>query len=413
MLIRKTFKYRLSTGKAVTARLDWVLWKCRTLYNDALTERRLAYSMCGVSISYYDQANQLPEIKDTLPDYREIGSHVLQDTLRRLDKAFANFFRRVKRHETPGFPRYKGRGNFDSFTYPDVSGWKLEGDILTLTKIGPLKIKLHRPIEGKIKTVTIKREGEHWYVCFSCEIEQDIQPVAVISEVGIDVGLEKFATLSTGEQIANPRFFRLSADKLIAKQQALARCVKGSNRRDKVRKQVAGGHRKVANQRRDFQHKQSRRLVDAYDAIYVEDLQIANMSKRAKPKVDEAATAAVGETVYAHNNAAAKSGLNKSIADAGWRYFLQMLAYKAANAGKLLLIVNPHLTSQTCSGCGAVKRKELSERWHSCECGAKRDRDEEAARVIFKLGTSLRLELAQSAMLTRLRVGSSQYNFGS
>lgn len=392
MLYRKTFKYRiLDPNQATIAKLDWVLWKLRTLYNDALTERRLAYSMRGVSISYYDQANQLSEIKDIDTDYREIGSHVLQDTLRRLDKAFAGFFRRVKQGQTPGYPRYKGRGRYDSITFPDSQGWKLEGDVLTLSKIGSVRITLHRPIEGKIKTVTIKRDGAHWYVAFSCEIEQDDQPVAVRSEVGIDVGLEMFATLSNGEQIANPRWYRLSADKLVAKQQALARCVRGSNRRDKVKKQVAAQHRKVANQRKDFQHKLSRRLVDSYDAIYVEDLQIKNMGKRANPIVDEAATAIQGEIVYAHNHASAKSGLNKSIADAGWGYFLQMLDYKAENAGKLLLKVNPRYTSQACSGCGVVVKKALDERWHSCECGVELGRDHNAALNVQRLVPSLRL----------------------
>jgi putative transposase len=408
MLIRKTFKYRLADpSKAVAAKLDWVLWRCRELYNSALTERRLAYSMRGVSISYYDQANQLPAIKEVLPEYGEIGSHVLQDTLRRLDKAFAAFFHRVMRGEKAGFPRYQGRNRFDSFTYPDIAGWKLEGNILTLSKIGNVRVKLHRPTLGKVKTVTIKREGEHWYVCFSCELEQDVTPVPIVSEVGIDVGLEKFATLSSGEQIANPRYFRLSADKLLARQQALSRGVRGSHRRDKVRSLVARLHRKVANQRRDFQHKLSRRLVAEYDAIYVEDLQIANMSKRVKPIVDEAASAVQGETVYAHNHAEAMSGLNKSISDAGWGMFLQMLAYKAVNAGKLVLKVKPQYTSQVCSGCGVVVKKELSERWHSCPCGVELDRDVNAAINILRLGTSLRNEFAQSAMLTPLGVGSS------
>ncbi len=395
--MRKTFKYRLYPSKQVASRLDWVLWKLRTLYNDALTERREAYRMRGVSISYYDQANQLPAIKEILPEYAEIGSHVLQDTLRRLDKAFSAFFRRVKRGEKAGYPRYQGRGRFDSFTYPDIAGWKLEGSTLTLSKIGNIRVKFHRPIEGHIKTVTIKREGEHWYVCFSCEVEQDITPVAIQSEVGIDVGLEKFATLSNGEQIANPRYFRLSADKLLAKQQQLSRCVRGSNRRAKVRKQVATPHRKVANQRHDFLHKQSRQLVNRYDAIYVEDLAISSMVRTPKPKQNE-------YSEYLPNGAAAKSGLNKSISDAGWEMLLQMLAYKAANTGKLALKVNPRHTSQVCSGCGAISKKELSERWHECACGVSLDRDHNAAINILRLGTSLR----ESAMLTRLRVGSSR-----
>ncbi len=395
MLIRKTFKYRiLDPNKQVATKLDWVLWKCREVYNASLTERREAWRMCHKSISYEAQANQLPAIKEIAPEYKEIGSHVLQDVLRRSDKTHQAFFGRFKRGEKAGFPRYKGRSRYNSFTYPDIAGWKLTGNTLHLSKIGSVRIKLHRPIEGRIKTVTIKREGAHWYVMFSCEIEQEVAPVAIVTEVGIDVGLEKFATLSNGEQIANPRWYRLSADKLAAKQQALARCVRGSNHRSKVKRQVAAWHRKVANQRRDFQHKLSRRLVDTFDAIYVEDLQIANMSKRAKPVVDEAATAIQGATVYAHNHASAKSGLNKSISDAGWGYFLQMLAYKAESAGKLLRKVNPRYTSQACSGCGVVVKKALDERWHSCECGVELDRDHNAALNICKLGTSLRLSSA-------------------
>ncbi len=405
MLIRKTFKYRLRVSKTVVARLDWVLWRCRELYNAALTERREAYRMRGSGISYYDQANQLPEIKEALPEYAEIGSHVLQDTLRRLDKAFAAFFRRVKRGDKPGFPRYVGRGRFDSFTYPDVAGWKLEGDTLTLARIGAVRVKLHRPIEGKIKTVTIKREGEHWYVCFSTQQDQDIGSVPIKSEVGVDVGVEKFAALSNSEVIANPRYYRLSADCLVAKQQQLSRCVRGSHRRDKVGRQVATIHRKVRSQRRDFLHKQSRHLVDEYDAIYVEDLRIKNLVRRPKPRPGDVVA---GEPEYLPNGASAKAGLNQSISDAGWGMFVQLLTCKAVWAGKLLLKVNPRNTSQICSGCEVVVAKDLAERVHHCPtCGLYLDRDVNAARNILKLGTSLRNEVTQSAMPGPKGPGSS------
>jgi len=381
MLIRRTYKYRLRVSKTTAARLDWVLWQCRQLYNAALQERIGAYQMRRVSVNYYDQANQLPSIKEVCPEYKEVGSHVLQDVLRRLDKAFQNFFRRVKQGQTPGFPRYQGRNRYDSFTFPDIAGWKLDGDRLTLSKIGDCRIILHRPLEGSIKTVTIKREGQHWYVCFSCEVEVAVPTVAVQSEVGLDVGLLHWATLSSGEQIANPRYLRKSLAKLKVEQQSLALKRRGSNRRKQQVRRVAELHRRVANQRKDFAHKISRRLVDSYDAVYTEDLRLTNMVKL-------------------HNMAL-------SFHDAGFGMFNAFGAYKAASAGKLWLQVNPRYTSQTCSGCGVIQKKELSERWHSCLCGTELDRDHNAAINILRLGTSLRVG-QPTAMLTPLGVGGSR-----
>src|SRR6266571_5419311 len=164
-LMRKTYKYRIYPNKQTEKKLFWTLTRCRELYNAALSERRDAYKYTKKSITYDDQQNDLPEIKREIrEEYQDIAAHVLQDVLRRLDRAFQNFFRRVKNGEDPGFPRFQGRNRYDSFTYPDGAGWKLEGDRLDLTKIGSAKVKLHRPIEGKIKTVTIKREVDQWYV---------------------------------------------------------------------------------------------------------------------------------------------------------------------------------------------------------------------------------------------------------
>jgi putative transposase len=222
------------------------------------------------------------------------------------------------------------------------------------------------------------------------EVEE--QPLPERDEsVGIDLGLLHFATLSTGETIENPRYFRKGEKKLEKLQQVLARKKRGSHRRKKAVKQVAKAHRKVRKQRADFLHKESRKLVNAYGTIVFEELQPANMSRRAKPKQDE-------ETgKYLPNGASAKSGVNKSIHDAGWGQFVQYCTYKAANAGRTVVQVNPRYTSQVCSGCGTVKKKELSERWHSCECGAELDRDHNAAINILRLGRSQRPAMAVEA----------------
>jgi putative transposase len=377
---KQAYKFRLYPTKKQAQALHWTLDRARELYNAALQERRDAYRMAGKSLTYYDQANQLPEIKAIREEYRDIHSQVLQEVLRRVDKAMKAFFRRVKVGEKPGYPRFQGKNRYDSFTYPQM-GFSLTADSrICLSKIGSLKVKLHREIKGTIKTCTIKREGDSWFVVFACEVApEELKENA--EAIGIDLGLLHFATLSDGSTIENPRYYRKAQKRLENLQQFLSRKKRGSNRRRKAVKQVAKAHRKVANQRKDFLHKQSRRLVNSYGLIVFEELQPANMSKRPKPKQDENGT-------YLPNGAAAKGGLNKSILDAGWAQFQQYCSYKAANAGRSILLVNPNYTSQVCSGCGTVKKKELSERWHSCECGTELDRDHNAAINILRLGRS-------------------------
>jgi putative transposase len=378
---KQAYKFRLYPTRKQQERLQWVLDRARELYNAALQERRDAYRMAGKSITYYDQANQLPEIKQDREEYQDIHSQVLQDVLRKVDKAFKAFFARCKRGDTPGVPRYKSRNQFDSFTYPQ-GGYSLTHDSrVCLSKIGSVKVKLHREIKGTIKTCTIKRAGDCWYVVFACEVETELLPVSN-EAIGIDLGLLHFATLSDGSTIENPRYYRKGERKLATLQQALARQKRGSTRRKKAVKQVGKAHRKVANQRRDFLHKASRNLVNAYGTLVFEELQPANMSKRPKPKQDEGGN-------YLSNGASAKGGLNKSIVDAGWAMFQQFCTYKAANAGREVLFVNPKYTSQICSGCGQVRKKELSQRWHSCECGCELDRDHNAAINILALGRSV------------------------
>jgi putative transposase len=380
--MRKAFKYRLSPNKEQERLLFWTLARCRELYNAGLAERKEAYRLAGKSISYYEQKRDLPAIKTAIrPEYQDIHSQVLQDVLLQLNRAFENFFRRIKNGEEPGYPRFQGRNRYNSFTYPQ-GGYSLTHDSrLCLSKIGSIKIRLHREIEGTMKTCTIKYEAGQWYAVFSCEVEQ-LEPLPLVaSEIGIDLGVTHFAALSDGTFIESPRYYRKAQKQLERLQQALARKKRGSHRREKARKAVARAHRKIANQRRDFHHKHAKKLVEEHQLIVFEELEITNISKRAKPKQDEQGT-------YVPNGAAAKSGLNKSILDAGWGQFQQIVSCKAAWAGRTVMFVNPRSTSQVCSQSGVVKKKSLEERWHSCECGCELDRDTNAAINILRLGRS-------------------------
>ncbi len=405
----KAFKYRIYANKSTTEKLQWILDRCRELYNAGLQERRDAYEL-GVrrhpgyydeetrkhltrehAVGYYEQKRELVEIKEERPEYQEIASHVLQDVIMRLKRAYDDFFRRVQNGEQPGYPRFQGKNRYDSFCYPDGAGWKLEAKErpankkgivrvnLKLTKIGTVKLHLHRNIEGAIKPLTIKREGEHWYAIFTCEIGQT-EPLPVSYEdVGIDLGVTHFAALSNGEFIDHPRYLRKAEKKLAKAQQAISRKKRGSHRRKKAVQQVANCHRKIANQRKDFQHKAARNLVNQYQVIVLEDLKTANLTKRPRPKQDE-------NGQYVPNGAAAKAGINKSILDAGWSTFTAMVSVKAAWAGRTVIFVDPSKTSQICPKCGAVRKKTLEERWHSCPCGCELDRDTASAKVILDLG---------------------------
>jgi putative transposase len=406
----KAYKYRIYANKRTTEKLQWILDRCRELYNAGLQERRDAYDMHvkqhpgyydeetrkrlthELTTDYYEQKRELVDIKELRPEYQEIASHVLQDVIMRLKRAYDNFFRRVQNGEQPGYPRFQGKGRYDSFCYPDGAGWKLEAKErpankkgivcvnLKLTKIGTVKLHLHRNLEGSIKTLAIKREGEHWYAVFTCEIgTPELFPISY-EDVGIDLGVTHFAALSNGELIDHPRYFRCAEKKLALAQQALSRKKKGSHRGKKASRQVAKYHRKIANQRRDFHHKASRKLVNRYQVIVFEDLQVKNLTKAPTPKQDEI----TGK--YLPNGASAKAGLNKSMLDAGWSTFTNMVSVKAAWAGRTVIFVNPSKTSQTCPNCGTIRKKTLDERWHSCLCGCELDRDTASAKVILDLG---------------------------
>jgi len=382
MLTRKAFKYRLCPTKQQEHHLLFVLRRCRELYNSGLEQRRAFYQMRRKSLGYTRQAAELIEIKKAYPAYQDIYGQVLQDVLRRLDKGFAAFFRRLKNGEKPGYPRFKGPNRYDSFTYPQ-SGFALAGKVLTLSEIGDLKIRLHRPVVGQVKTCTIKRDSNHWYVIFSCQVEDELLP-SCQDAVGIDLGLLHFATLSTGETIENPRHYRKGLKRLKLLAQIKDHCQKGSRRRKRAAIALAKVHRKVRNQRKDFHHKAARALVNGFGLLVFEDLQIMNMSAAPEPKPNPEK-----EGSYLPNGAAAKAGLNQSILDAGWGQFQQFCVAKAASAGRRVLFVDPYNTSQQCSNpeCGKLVPKDINVRWHSCpHCGLELDRDHNAARNILFRG---------------------------
>jgi putative transposase len=361
---RKTYKEKLRPTPAQERALDAVLWRCRDLYNAALEERISAWQRRRVSISRYGQEAELKGIRADFSDYAAIHSHILQDVLARLDRTYQAFFRRVQRGEKAGFPRYKSIDRYHSFTYKEYgNGATLDNGVLVLTKIGRIRVHWSRPVEGTPKTVTISKEADGWYVAFSCT-DAPIHPLPPTrQETGIDLGLESFATLADGARIFTPSYYRKAEAYLRRCQRRVARRKKGSRRRRKAIVLLTKAHQHIRNQRRDFHHQQARQLVQQYDTIYYEDLQVANMVRNHR--------------------------LAKSINDAGWSAFLTILTFKAASAGKRVQAVNPAFTSQKCSGpdCGTIVSKGLSIRWHRCpDCGTSLHRDHNAALNILRLG---------------------------
>ena len=361
--MQRTYRFRIYPSDEQEEELGQWLNVCRHLYNDSLAERKEAYERDKITINYYDQANALKAAKETDERLRAVHSQVLQDVLRRLDKSFQNFFRRVKNGEKPGYPRFKSQDRFMSFTFPQ-SGYKIEEGKLILSKIGAIKLIQHRaiPEEGRIKTCTIKRDVDQWYVTFVVELpDMVVEKKELKSAVGIDLGLNEIATLSTGEKVENPRWLRRSEKKLAKVQRRLSRKKKGSKNRQKQKTVVAKTHRKIRNQRTDFNHKISRELVNHYDLIIFEDLKVKNMLKNPY--------------------------LAKSISDASWNQLVNFTTYKAEWAGGVVELVNPNGTSQLCSGCGIEVKKSLAARTHHCPyCGLMMDRDENAALNILNRG---------------------------
>jgi putative transposase len=364
--IRKTFKYKLRPTPQQERELERVLLLCRHLYNTALEQRITAWRRCGVSVSRYEQEAELKDIRAEFPEYASLHSHLLQDVLAGLDKTYQAFFRRVRRNKKAGFPRFKGRNRFHSFTLKEYgNGVRLDNGFLVLSKIGPVAIRWSRPIEGTPKTVTISKEADGYYVAISCADVPVHQLPITGQETGIDMGLESFATLANGQRIIAPTYYRKAEAYLRRCGRRVARRKKGGHRHAKAVKLLAKAHQHIANQRRNFHYQEAAKLVKAYDSIAYEELRTANMVKN-------------------HH-------LAKSISNAGWSAFLSILTFKAEGAGKRVESAPPAYTSQACSGCGLIVQKGLSVRWHSCpDCGASLQRDHNAALNILRLAQEQR-----------------------
>jgi len=349
----KTYKYRLYPTSQQIIILNKILGMCCWLYNSALQQRIEIYQKYKKGINCTYQQNELPNCKKEIPEFNNIYSQVLQNVLKRLDNTYQSFFKRLQLKDMKvGFPRFKSKNRYDSFTYTQT-GFKIINRKLRLSKIGDIKLKINREIKGIIKTCTIKKDIDRWYVCFSVEIGFNILPKTGKS-IGIDVGITNFAVLSDGNIIENPKFLKKSEKQLKRKQRRLSSKKKGSNNRKKQRLLVAKQHRKIREQRNDFHHKESRKLVNNYDTIIFEDLQIKNMMKNHK--------------------------LAKAISDVAWNQFINFTKYKAEEAGRKVILVNPKNTSIICSRCGEKVHKTLKDRMHCCSfCGLEINRDLNAA----------------------------------
>jgi putative transposase len=357
--------------------LEQHLEACRWLYNHLLAERRDAWEQRHASVRRDDQHATLPALKAERPQLSGVQSQVLQNVAVRIDLAFQAFFRRVKAGEQkPGYPRFRGYGRYDSFTFPQVPvGCRLDDETkrLRVMNVGQVKVILHRPLEGTPKTATLQRSRTgKWYVSFSCECAEPAPLPATGQEVGMDVGLKTFAMPTQGEPLENPRFFRHDERALAGAQHRLSKAEQGTPARAERRRVVARVHERIAWRRSDFAHQHSRRIVNLFDLIAVEDLSVNRMM---------------------HNHC-----LAKSIADAAWTQFAAFLSHKAAWAGRRYIAVNPAYTSQDCSGCGHRQLLSLADRLYTCPCcGLVLDRDLNAARNILRLAKDV-LGLGQQSL---------------
>jgi putative transposase len=363
----KAYQYRLYLTKSQISTLNRTLDLCRKVYNNTLALRRDSWDYDCKSVSLFETNKELTKWKQEYPELSTVYSQVLQNVQVRADLAFKAFFQRVKKGEDKaGYPRFKGRGRYDSITYPQAyaRGHKLDiqNQTVTLPKLGKIKAVIHRPYEGKIKTMTIRRSSTgKWYVSFVVERELVIREHVGDKVTGIDLGLTTFAMHSNGETIENPRFFKTDEIALAKAQRRMSKEAKGTPERRTRRRVVSRIYERIANRRKNFVHLESRKLVERYKLIAFEDLKIKNMQQNSR--------------------------LAKSIADASWGMMVQATQNKAEEAGSRVVLVNPKSTTQFCSRCGSYVKKELSDRVHSCPlCGLVMNRDQNAAINILRLG---------------------------
>jgi putative transposase len=380
----RSFQYILHPTARQGRALEHLLAVQCEAYNAALEERQEAFRR-GIRVHKFDQFAQLKDLHEARPDFMQYGVCVARGTLTRLDRAFCAFYRRVAAGQRPGFPRFKARSRFDCASYEDISGWKLKemDRRLYLQGIGHVRIGLHRPLRGIPKTLHVRRQGSRWTATVQCA-DVPARPLPPTGrEAGFDLGVVNLATSSEGEVFANPRDLAKGKAALVAAQQVLSRKKRGSQRRRRAREAVARQHGKIANRRRDALHQLSRRLVNAFDLLAFEDLAVANMVRSAKGTVE-----APGSMV------AQKKGLNREILACSWGALIRMVAYKAEEAGRELILVNPKHTSQRCSSCGHTEAANRpSQAIFACRaCGLELHADCNAARNVLWLGWSQRRE---------------------
>jgi len=357
--MRRAFKFRAYPTQPQEGRAVRLLADHCDLYNAALTERREAWRMRHVSVSYGTQSAQLKDIRRADPDGQ--GRHSFtaqQQTLRRLDTVFAAFFDRLRvaekarERKKPGYPRFKPYQRFSQvlFVAGDGARWQPADSgkwaYATFQAVGTLKVHRHRPVPGTVKTLQLTREHRRWYIIVIVDTELVPLPSAG-REVGVDVGVTRFLTTSDGEVIPHPRFLAASAAVIADLQRRKARARPGSGNRKRIRRALAREWRKVRNRRRDFHHKTARALISQCDVIALENLNTAGMTRRPPPRADPGKPGA-----FLANRARAKAGLNRSILDAGWAQFTSILTGKAEEAGRRVVLVNPAGTSIGCHRCG-------------------------------------------------------------
>ncbi len=357
----KVYRFRLYPTNAQESKFERTLELCRQVYNETLAYRKDKYEQEHISVSNFATHNLLPVWKKNAPELKDVFSQTLQEVQERVELAFRAFFRRVKNGENPGYPRFKGYGWYDSFTYPQM-GFRFSGNKLTLSKIGDVYVRAHREVESNVKRVTIRRNSNgKWYASLTVEYELMVIPKDQIPAIGIDMGLTTFATLSNGDKVPNPRFFRMEEKELARVQRKLSKLDKNSPERMKAVRVVRRVHERIANKRYDFVHQLSRVLVNKYRLIAFEDLNIKGMVKN--------------------------HCLAKSISDASWNMLFTVTKYKAESAGTTVIMVNPANTTKMCSRCGTLVDTELNDRTYECpRCGLTTDRDENAAINILRLG---------------------------
>jgi putative transposase len=362
------------------------------LYNAALEERRGAWQWEHRSVSYIDQCRTLTTLRADRPEVLAGGVTLCRGTLRRLDWAFAAFYRRCRAGQRPGYPRFRPWTRFDSLQWEDRNGWRIDpaSRRLQLVGVGALKVRLHRPIRGTPKAITVRREGRRWWLTIRCVGVPAERLPPTGRQVGIDLGVNVLVATSDGALIINDRHAQRAAKRLARAQQNLTTKQRGSQHRHRAVERVAAVHRQIRNRRTDTLHQLSRRLVNDHDVIVHERLAVANLVRRPKPKPD-------GAGGHEPNGATAKTRQNRCIHDAGWGQLLAMIAYKAESAGRTVIAVDPRNTSRACADCGHVSAGNRRGAVFECRaCGHLAHADTNAAVNILRAGRALQLDAAQS-----------------